>query len=260
MACYCSIDSAGKNLLTSSYMSGSVTVTPIMEDGSLGINSQVIRQPVRQGFHWPSVHSVYETADGRYILSTNVGLDRVFLHRREGDSWAEVFEIEIPGRPRQAAFSRDGKFIYVSTEFSGEVNVLAYDPESPAPLTLIQRISTTRPGWSGHAETAGIKLSPDGRMLLVANRAQELNNLAIFSADPVTGLLEFCGHAPVHGVFPRDFDFTPDGRYVLAGLQFSDNLEIFQVNHDRTLTSRGHDFKLPCCSCVKFLTGEDVKK
>ena len=63
LTCFCSTDQAGQHLLTSSYMSGSVTVTPLLPDGSLGEGMQVIRHPVRSGSHWPSVHSVYETPD-----------------------------------------------------------------------------------------------------------------------------------------------------------------------------------------------------
>ena len=259
MACFCSTDHAGTHLLSSSYMSGSVTVTPILPDGSLGEDCRVIRQPVRRGRHWPSIHSVYETPDCRYILSTNVGLDRVFLHRLRGDGWVQAFEVAVEGRPRQAAFSADGRFVYVSTEAGGEVFVLAYDPDGPELLRPIQRISTTRPGWSGHAETAGIKLSPDGNMLLVANRAMELNSLAVYSVDQAGGTLNLTGHVGVHGVFPRDFDFTPDSRYVLVGLQFSDTLELFEVDQEnRTLASRRRDIPLPCCSCVKFLKEGDA--
>lgn len=254
MACYCSADHAGRRLLTSTYMSGTVNVTELREDGSLGDQNQVIRQPVRPGFHWPSVHSVYETPDGRYLLSTNVGLDRVFLHRLEEGRWVQHYELPVSGRPRQAAFAPDGRFVYVSTESGGEVYVLAYEPESPEPLRTVQIVSTTRPGWSGHAETAGIKLSPDGAMLVVSNRAMELNNLAVFAVDPIQGTLSFSGHVPVHGVFPRDFDFTPDGRYVLVGLQFSDTLELFETDPEGcTLISRRRDLPLPCCSCIKFL-------
>lgn len=254
MACYCSTDHAGTRLLSSSYMAGTVTVTPLLADGTLGSENQVIRQPVREGFHWPSVHSVYETPDRRFILSTNVGLDRVFLHRLEGDAWLPAWEVPVEGRPRQAAFSRDGRFVYVSTEAGGEVFVLSYEPDSPQPLRVLQRVSTTRPGWSGHAETAGIKLSPNDKMLVVANRAPELNNLALFSVDADSGRLTPAGHAAVHGVFPRDFDFTPDSRYVLVGLQFSDTLELFEADYRNcTLISRSSGFPIPCCSCVKFL-------
>ena len=122
---------------------------------------------------------------------------------------------------------------------------------------MVQVISTTPDGWRGHAETAGIKLSPDGRMLVVANRAPELNHLARFAVDSNTGLLTFAGSTPVSGVFPRDLDFSPDSRLLLVGLQFSDQLELFSANTEcTTLTSLHSDFHLPCCSGVKFIRPE----
>ncbi len=259
MACFCSTDRDGRFLLTSSYMSGSVTVTPIRADGSLGEEQQVIQQPVRNGFHWPSVHSVYETPDRRFLFSTNVGLDRVLLHRRTEEGWVQAYEHPIPGRPRQAAFSADGRFAYVSTEFGGEVFVLAYHPEQQEPLTTVQRISTTHPGWSGHAETAGIKLSPDGRMLVVTNRTT-LNNLAVFAVDPASGMLARTGTVEVNGFFPRDLDFTPDSRYLLVGLQFSDNLELFEADTAQgTLKSVRADARIPGCSGIRFFPAGEVE-
>jgi len=255
MACFCSMGQGGGRLLVASYMSGTVTVLPVNADGSLGEDASVIRQPKRPGSHYPSVHSVYGTPDGRYIFSTNVGLDRVFLHRWEDSGLAQHFELPVEGRPRQAAFSPDGTKIYVSTESGGEVFVLDYDGARAEPLRLLQRISTVRPGWTGHAETAGIKLSPDGSMLVVTNRNADHNNLAVFSVGK-DGLLSFTCHTPVQGVFPRDLDFTPDGNYLLVGLQFSDNLELFQVDREHgALISRRSDFQIPCCSGVVFHRG-----
>lgn len=250
MACFCSVSQDGARLYSCSYMAGSVTVTPVSGDGHLGQEQLVISQAPRPGCHWPSTHSVYETSDGRYIFSTNVGLDTVFLHDKAG---TPVYQLTVEGRPRQAAFSEDGTRIYVSTEAGGDIFVLSYHPETPQPLQLQSRISTTPPDWHGHAETAGIKLSPDGRTLLVCVRAPELNCLAAFAVDPHSGDLSPTCRIPLSGSFPRDLDFTPDGRYVLVGLQFSDTLELFRVEGPGLLTSVYSGFPVPCCSCIKFL-------
>ena len=255
MACYCSVGRSGTRLMTSSYMAGTVSVIPVSKDGSLLEPVSVIRQPVLPEYHWPSVHSVRETPDGLYLFSTNVGLDRVYLHNWEDRGFSLHTSLEVPGRPRQAAFSPSGDRIYVSTESGGEVFVLDYDGTRPEPMKLLQRISTVRPGWHGHAETAGIKLSPDGSMLVVTNRNVDHNNLAVFSVGE-NGLLTFSRHVPVRGVFPRDLDFSPDGRYLMVGLQFSDNLELFEVVADSCdLVSVRADLHVPACSGVLFYRG-----
>lgn len=251
MNCYVSVSRDGRRLYSASYMAGSVTVHPIGDDGTLGPYTQALRQPPREGMHWPSAHSVLETPDGRYAVVTNVGLDSVFLY--DTGDWHCACEMPVPGRPRQSAFSGDGRFLYVSTESGGEVFVFRYAPEEERLLAPVQRVSTVTPGFRGHAETAGIKLSPDGRLLLVSNRAEAMNDLALFRVDAQSGALTPMGRVPVGGIFPRDFDFSPDGRFLLVGLQFSDQLELFAVEEDR-FTSRGL-FPLPCCSCVKFAEG-----
>lgn len=256
MACFCCTDSKGQNFYTSEYMGGYVTVFDIDIDGSLSDYKYALGHEPRQGCHWPSAHSVIVTPDDRYILVTNVGLDIVSLYDRKNE-YACVTEVAAHGRPRQAVFSPDGKYVYVSTEQSGEVYVYAYCPEEEEKLKRLQVITTTPEGWNEyHAETSAIKLSPDGKLLCVANRAFSLNNVACFAVDPRTGLLTAKSHAKLQGFFPRDFNFTPDGAYLLIGMQFSNHLELCRVRTDICELESIKLFEgVPRCNCIQFIKG-----
>ncbi len=248
------VDKGRKHVYSSSYMAGTVTVNPVNADGSLAPASHILQHPVRPGMHHPSVHSVYVTPDGRYLLATDVGLDAIFLYETASGDYHLLAEVPVPGRPRQAAFSADGRYIYVSTEAGGEVFVFAYLPEDPAVLRQIQRISTAPVGFSDrHIETAGIKRSPNGELLYVTNRNPKLNNLGGFSVDPATGLLTKIDSVEIHGVFPWDLEFTPDGKYVLVSLRFSDEVELFEVDYVNKRWISCNKIHIPSCTCIKFL-------
>ena len=248
------VDSSRKHVYCSSYMSGTLTVNPVNADGSLAPLSKIIRHPVRPGQHYPSVHSVYTTPDGKYLIATDVGLDAVFVYEAESGSYQLACELPVEGRPRQGAFSPDGKYLYVSTEAGGEVFVFEYFPESKEVFRQIQRITTAPIGFSDrHIETAGIKLSPNGKLLYVANRNPKLNNLGGFAVDQSTGLLTKIDDVELHGVFPWDLDFTPDGKYALVSLRFSGDVELFKVDYEKQRLSSCGKFQIPSCACIKFL-------
>lgn len=256
MSCFCAVDRKGETLYTSEYMGGTVTVFPVRPDGGLEAPAHVLGHRPRAGRHQPSVHSVAVTPDNRYILATDVGLDLVSLYDRQRGHCC-VEEAQVPGRPRQAVFSPDGRFVYISTEQSGVIHCFRYSEDGPNRLTPVQQISTTPEGWTEyHAETSAIKISPDGRMLCVANRAPSLNDIACFRVDPETGRLETGGRRRLRGCFPRDFNFTPDGRYLLAAMQFSNQLELCGVDtQECRLTDLALFEGIPRGNCVQFLQG-----
>ncbi len=252
--CFIYVDKQGKNLYSASYMSGNISVNPINEDGSLAPVSKVITHEKQTGKHHPSIHSVYVTPDDKYLLATDVGLDLIFLYELQSGNYNCVCQVAAEGRPRQAAFSPDGKFVYVSTESGGEVYVFAYEPDEEIKLREIQRIRTTPEWFKGpHAETAGIKISPNGELLYVTNRYPEINDLGGFSVDKETGVLTPVERVKIPGVFPRDFSFTPDGAYALIGMQFSDEVGLYKVDYAGKRMDYIEKIKLPCCNCIKFL-------
>ena len=55
--------------------------------------------------------------------------------------------------------------------------------------------------------------------MLCSNRGHD--SISVFNADPDTGRMERINIAKLGGKFPRDFQFMPGGRFVIAGLKES---------------------------------------
>ncbi|WP_143948053.1 beta-propeller fold lactonase family protein, partial [Pseudomonas aeruginosa] len=60
----------------------------------------------------------------------------------------------------------------------------------------------------------------------VLNRGDD-NQLVTFAVDPASGQLRFVERRSVEGTEPREFAFSPGGRFVLVANQNSDQLRVF---------------------------------
>lgn len=254
--CYLSFDKTGKFLFVANYTSGTVAVFPILEDGKLGEHTAVARPigtpgPVRERQEGPHAHWAETSADNRFLLVADLGLDAILLYRfepadgtlRPADPPAKKL---APGSgPRHAAFSSDGRYLYVLSELNSTVSAFCYEPSSGA-LRELQVVSTLPEGFRGRSEAAEIVTSQD--WLFASNRGPD--TLARFRRDPVRGTLTEAGFVPSGGKEPRHFTLDPAGRYLLAENQNSDSIVVYRLDPATgtlSLVSRATDIPSPVC-------------
>ncbi|RSX50169.1 lactonase family protein [Bifidobacterium callimiconis] len=78
-------DNGRKHAITANYVSGSISVFPINEDGTLGSVSQTLQGNPEEGHgplraqEGPHAHWILPLPDGR-LLSTDLGADRIYIH------------------------------------------------------------------------------------------------------------------------------------------------------------------------------------
>jgi len=79
------------------------------------------------------------------------------------------------------------------------------------------------------------------------------DSLAVFTID-ACGNLALAANFPSGGKTPRDFDFTPSGRWLVALNQDSDNAIAFGFDADTGLPTShaGPPFAIGCPVCVIF--------
>jgi len=121
--CHVLVDKKGKYVFVANFMSGSVCVLPVMEDGSLGEASDFIQHqgsgidPFRQ--QGPHAHAVTLDEAGRFAFVPDLGLDKVMTYRFDPKRgmlepndipWVKM----KPGAgPRHVAFHPNGKFAFL---------------------------------------------------------------------------------------------------------------------------------------------------
>ena len=246
----CHVTFAGKDVVVSNYSSGSMSIYPVAEDGSLGQENLIEFKgngPVKGRQEASHIHSSQVSPDGKFLFVIDLGGDRIYrypISDGKVTSSAPV-EIKVPAGegPRHFTFSKDGRFMYVLTELGG--NVIAYDYNG-GDLKQIQVIEADPLHAGGSAD---IHFSPDGKFLYASNRLNG-DGLAIFSQDPSTGLLTSAGYQGT-GIHPRNFTLSPDGRFVLVACRDNDEIQVFSRDSETgLLNDTGKDIKVPHPVCV----------
>ncbi|SEL69910.1 lactonase family protein [Parapedobacter koreensis] len=241
--CHVATDSRGTHVIASNYMGGSISVFPIKPDGSLGPIKQFIQHtgsgPDKSRQEAPHVHSAFFTPDEKRVYIQDLGTDKVHIYDFQPASAdkplvpsVQPFAQSAPGGgPRHLAQSADGSFAYLVQEMTGKVMVYR---QQNGQLEPIQEVEMNEDGFAGKNGAADIKLSPDGKFLYASNRG-DANTLAIYRVNATDGKLTKVGNQSVLGRGPRNFNITPDGRYLLVANQNTDEVVVFTRDADTGL-------------------------
>jgi 6-phosphogluconolactonase len=233
--CHLALDRTGKVLYAANYNSGSIGAWPVNADGSLGTSSGFDQHtgssvnPDRQ--KGPHAHGTFLSPDNRFVLTPDLGLDKIFVYRVDTAKGAlphndpPYFQTAPGSGPRHLAFHPNGKFVYVLTEMGITVAAYRWDAQRGA-AEQIQTISAfpAGPGMSG----AEIEVHPNGRLLFASVRGD--NSIAVFHIDPASGKLTAAGRTPTEGKTPRGFAVAPGGKFLVVGNQDSDTVFEFAID------------------------------
>ncbi|MGI6794551.1 lactonase family protein [Bacteroides sp. KG68] len=251
----CYVATNGKSVLTANYSGGNMSVFPLLKDGTaapidtLFEGSATGPDAVRQGT--PHLHCAIFSPDGKYIFATDFSADRILrfvLHPNDivPHPSMEATVIDSDSGPRHLTFSPNGKYAYLITELSGKVIAFSYDDGC---LKQIQSITADTTAARGSAD---IHLSPDGKFLYASNRLKE-DGITIFAVNPENGILAKVGYQPT-GIHPRNFNITPNGKYLLVACRDSNVIQVFQRDQNTGLLSDIHqDVTIDKPVCIQFV-------
>lgn len=263
--CHVSVDRTGKVVLAANYGGGSVICLGLDSDGSLrpvvaGAPGGFIQHEGKsvndKRQEKPHAHSIYPSADGRFAITCDLGIDKVLIHALDTAKATlapHAFAAVKPGAgPRHFAFHPTGRFGYACNELDLTVTGFTFDATAGT-LTEFQTLSTLPADITDRAglSTAEIVAHPNGKFLYVSNRGH--HSIAMFSVDEATGKLAFLGVEPIRGKTPRNFVLSPDGRFLLAAGQDSNTVTVFAIDPATgRLTFTGQSIDVPMPVCIRF--------
>ena len=226
-----------KHISASNYMSGSLLVCRINEDGSLGEVTDFkqhegvgVEKEKRQ--NGPHVHSTGVSRDGKRLYAADLGLDQVFCYDIGVDgtlsTGADSAQIHTRGGdgPRHFAMSKDGGRLYLSTEMGSRLYVFQ-SGDGGKTYVEVQSVSSLKTSYEGFNIGADIHLSVDEKYVFFSNRGED--DIAVFPVKP-DGKVGRARHYLCGGLFPRCFCITPDGDFILIANQKSGNIALFEVD------------------------------
>ena len=241
-----SVHPTGKFVFVANYGGGSVAVLPVNPDGSLGPASDTHQNvdslgPTRatsappgsfaiSGHDAPHAHMIQSDPDGRNVLFTDLGQDRIYISSFDVNSGmlsSPTYASVPPGDgPRHFAFHPNGQWLYSIQEEGSTVIYFLYDSTNGM-LTAQQTISTLPRRFVGTNFTSEIGVSPDGQFLYAANRLHD--TIAVFSIDDSGGLTHVSETSTL-GDYPRNFAIDPSGNFMYVCNQRSDSITSFLIN------------------------------
>jgi len=244
--CYVTTSPDGKFVYAANYSEGTATVYAtkngaVCEDPMIVVHQGKGPNAMRQ--EKPHVHITRITPDGKYLAVCDLGLDAVALYPLCAacglNKNAGTFVRTAPGQgPRHIEFSKDGKYAYVVTEMGCTVRAYAYDDGK---LTFLSEVGTLPADFTGYNIDAAIHFAPDGKTLAVSNRGDD--SLALY--DVCGGEMTLKQIVKVGGKTPREFAYTPNGKYVFVCNQDSAEITVLAVKEDGTMELTDKKYPLP---------------
>ena len=235
--CHLALDKTGKWLAVANYGNGTMGIFPVQADGKVGEAKTVEKHegtsadPQRQ--RGPHAHEVVFSPDNRYLLLSDLGLDKIFVYRFDAKTGNitpndPAFGKVAPGAGvRHFAFHPNGQIVYAINEINSTITVFRWDAAKGS-LMDFQTVSTLPENYKGNNNsTAEIAVNSAGTVVYGSNRGSD--TIAVFNIDPVKFTLTAIDHAPVLGKTPRHFAIDPSGAYLFAANQDSNDIAMFRI-------------------------------
>ncbi|MFD8082420.1 lactonase family protein [Kitasatospora sp. NPDC059722] len=233
--CHIAVHPSGSHVFAAHYGDGALSVVPIGADGMVAAAGpvQIVRHPGREAsgdlLTSPHAHMAAPSPDGRFLLCTDLGTDRVYVYAFDPDSGllSAHRTVQLPaGRgPRHLVFHSSGRYAHVLNELSSTLTVCTWDGLSGR-LEPVAEVETRQdPGAPNANSAAALRLSGDGRFLYTTNRGDDA--IAIHAVHDDGASVELLTAVPCGGIWPRDIALTPDGLLLFCANQRSDTVTAF---------------------------------
>lgn len=191
------------------------------------------------------LHMVRASPDGRHVLASDLGLDRLQVWRREGPLQLQPLEglALSPGSgPRHFLFAPGrADRLHVLCEESSTLASLHFDPDTGA-LRLLDEISVLPAGFAGTSYASDLLLAPDGRHLYALNRL--FDAVSLIALD-TAGMPRVIDHVWTRGSYPRSAALDPAGRFLYVCNERSDQLAVLRVERGMGLSPTGLHVPVP---------------
>ena len=154
----------------------------------------------------PHTHCVISSPDEKYLLCTDLGLDKIFVYDK---SLNLISECSVPNGHgvRHIVFDKSERFLYSVNELASSVSVFEYI------YGRLHYVSTYSCNVSTPNNTAAaIRLTSDSKRMYVSQRGEDC--VSVFDVNE--NELSFIGNYPIFGGSPRDIFLTPDDRFLIC--------------------------------------------
>ncbi|PWA09328.1 lactonase family protein [Flavobacterium laiguense] len=254
----CYLINDDKNVIVANYSGGNISVFGKNKDGGITVAKQVV-QHYGKGANADRqekahVHMVYFSPDKKYVLSNDLGNDKVYVYNYNPTANTEVLTLKdsisvtAGSGPRHLTFSKNGKYVFLLQELDASLTTFSY---ADGKLTKINETTILAKDYKGNFGSADIHISPNGKFLYASNRG-DANTISIFKVSK-NGKLQSKGQTSTLGKGPRNFVIDPTGKFLLVAHQYTNDIVVFKIHKRKgTLTDTGKKIDLCSPVCLVF--------
>ena len=247
---YLSIHPSGKYLFIANYISGTITVSPINQNGSLAKAVSVTQSEGEPGLGYPKAaapgsfaisdhdgphaHMISSDPSGKFVFSTDLGLDRIYQWKFNEETGeltpntpAFIMASSEGAGPRHFVFHPKMDMVYLINEEASTLTSYHFDREKG---TLMEKnsLSTLPVGYEGTSYASGLIINDAGTSLYAVNRLH--NSISQFTINK-NGEFSLVDNVWTRGDYTRTITFSPDGKFIYAMNQRSDNMVHFAIDN-----------------------------
>ncbi|MFV0393145.1 MAG: lactonase family protein [Coprobacillaceae bacterium] len=234
-ACYIALWKDGTHISGANYTTGNVFTCSLDSNGKFkqvmanyqneGKGKDEIRQDA------PHMHSITSDINGEYWLAADLGTDDIFYYKSNRDNGQfkliEKLKIDAGEGPRHFVFDDTNTYGYLVTELASNIYVYKLQNDK---LLLIQKCNASlKDGIEESNYASHITLSKNKKYVYVSNRGA--NTIDIFKIQS-DGTLRPYTHVDSHGHYPRHFEVSPSGNYMIIAHQKSHEVVCCKVDDD----------------------------
>lgn len=241
--CCVAADNAGKRVYACNFYDGTWTAFPAAENGVLLPAELVIKPPADA--EWKALHCIAPVGEDYVGVISLAECAFVVYRAKDGE---RITSYTFPEHPFPRYFETCGNTIYAMMQMPDDIYVFENCLKKDGSIRLIQKISLMGDGYQGMAATSTLRATPDGRLLLAANRPS--NSITVFERQE-DGTLMRKNVVELPGNGPRDFHISRDGKIAVAALQHSDEISVHEIDYEnKTLVQRGKKLSIPSPAAV----------
>jgi len=256
--CHVSISNNKQVLISSNYHENKMLVYNtldglILNSPMLGSHSGCSINLSRQ--EKPHIHCSMFTADEKYIVSIDLGIDKMIISTLEDNELIQKDDLShsFPAGtgPRHITYLKTKPFYYVLSELTSEIFVFKYNSSSEIPFDNIQTLSSLPEDYKGKKCGGAVRIHKNNKFLYTSERGN--NSLSLFLINQEDGKLTYINTFSSNGDSPRDFQLDPTGNFLLCANESSDNICIFSINQTTGVLAFINSETVPTPTCIEFI-------
>lgn len=266
-SCFVTTDHSGSVLISAQYGGGTVVSIPIGKDGLLVDSVREIQHvggsktvPRRQKS--PHPHYAEISPDNKFVFVPDLGLDQLVVYQLDLES-RKLIPTDKPidcvkgGGPRHmkirgATEQENRKFAFVLNELA--MSLSCFEVNDDGSMKLIQTEPTlTEEQKAGEVfnSASEVRIHPTGKYIYTANRGHD--SISVFEFGTSNMPLKRLQTVPVRGAWPRNFNLTPGGKWLLAAGANTNSVTVFSVDSETgALTYQKKSAFVPGAICVSI--------